>query len=443
MVVDERTYSNMAAVHISGDAEVCREGVHESQRVLSSTSKALSNILALGSSHSPRNAARCFDNSGSTAEDMPTLKILPKVHKDPGPNGLLQSRPVVSASAGLSSRAGDQLSDLLEPLVTLELPRVEDLSTEEVISQLEEAQDVVRSNMRADTVVGSLDVKALYPSLDQYKSANLVAKFVRDSKIEIAGVDWRQAQVFVASNMDPHKLKREKVLGLVPVRLKKFGPRPGSTTEELRSKRKDTSDPDSQAGSKWAPSNPDVDLSETDKQLLLSVVVKIATIQIFKHHCYQFNGIVYRQAKGGPIGLRFTSIVARIVMDHWIRVYLCAIVDAGCVVHAIMKYVDDINIVMASLHLGMRWVDGGLGWKQEWMDLDISSGRSMEDVTMTAMQDAANGILPWLQFTMDQPGNHDCCKVPVLDLQVWVRHPPPEVKEGDPRPPRRDSVVLL
>ena len=115
------------------------------------------------------------------------MKILPKVHKDPGPKGHLQSRPVVNDLAGLSSRAGDQLSDLLEPLVTLELPRVEDLSTEEVLSQLEEAQDLIKSNMRTDTVVGSLDVKALYPSLDQLGSAKLVAKFVKNSRTEVLG----------------------------------------------------------------------------------------------------------------------------------------------------------------------------------------------------------------------------------------------------------------
>ena len=219
--------------------------------------------------------------------------------------------------------------------------------------------------------------------------------------------------------------------------MKKKGPRPGSTTLELRTKKKDPDAPPSvQASSKWAATDPESELSEVDKRLLLSMVVKITTLQIFKHHCYQFDGVVYRQSKGGPIGLRFTSIVARLVMDHWLKVFLCAIVDAGALIHGIMKYVDDINLIMALLHLGMRWEDGTLTWKEEWLDKDIRDGRTAEDVTMVAMQQAADSILPWLQFTVDQPSNHGCAMVPVLDLQVWVKHPAP----GTPKDQQHDVV---
>ena len=82
------------------------------------------------------------------------------------------------------------------------------------------------------------------------------------------GVDWRQAQVYVASNMDPHELKREGVSKLVPARLKKKGPRPGSTTLELRTKKKDPDAPPSvQASSKWAATDPESELSDVDKRL--------------------------------------------------------------------------------------------------------------------------------------------------------------------------------
>ena len=67
-----------------------------------------------------------MDNCGSEAEDVPNLKLLPKVHKPVDSRGHPQSRPVVTAASGLSSRAGDILSDLLEPMVEAELPRLED-----------------------------------------------------------------------------------------------------------------------------------------------------------------------------------------------------------------------------------------------------------------------------------------------------------------------------
>ena len=142
----------------------------------------------------------------------------------------------MAAAHGISSRAGDQLSDLLEPMVSLEKPRMEDLSTEEVLAQLEEVQCAIMKSRRRDTMVGSLDVKGLYPSLDQDGAAEAVAQFVLESPVELPGIDWRHAQIFVASNMSVDELKRG-VLKLVPRRLKRKGNRPGPTTTELRQKK--------------------------------------------------------------------------------------------------------------------------------------------------------------------------------------------------------------
>ena len=89
--VDEKTYTAMAWDHIEGDTPIDKAEISESQRILTSTSKSLANILSLGTAQSHKNYARCFDNSGSTAEDVPNMKILPKVHKVPGPRGHLQS----------------------------------------------------------------------------------------------------------------------------------------------------------------------------------------------------------------------------------------------------------------------------------------------------------------------------------------------------------------
>ena len=78
---------------------------------------------------------------------------------------------MVAAATGLSSRVGEVVAEILEPIVIAKLPRMEDQSTEEVIAQLEEAEVSVRESGVCNTVVGSLDVRALYPSLDQVKSS--------------------------------------------------------------------------------------------------------------------------------------------------------------------------------------------------------------------------------------------------------------------------------
>ena len=262
---------------------------------------------------------------------------------------------------------------------------------EEVLAELQEAQDSIRTAGARDVVCGSLDIKALYLSLDQEESAYAAAQFVRDSDTEIVGVNWRHAQVFVTSNMGVHELRREKLTDLVPWRLKTEGRRPGPTTKELSSKQQTSSSggidakPQTTVQSKWAETNPDMELLDTQKRVLLAAVVLFATRPIFHHHMYSLGGQVFCQAKGGPIGLRFMSVITRIVMDQWLARFLGTIQDAGVTMYGTMKYVDNINLVLL-INMGTRWVQGTLVHKPEWEQEDREAGRSQQQVTMTAMR---------------------------------------------------------
>ena len=167
VVVDEETYLAMGCDHICKDKPVSSEEVRSSQAILTSTARSLINILGTGMGQSHSNYSRCMDNASSKAEDPPTMKILPKIHKDPTPQGHPQSRPVVTAATDMSSRVGDVLSDIIEPVILLATPRFEDKSTEEAISQLEEAATAIKNDNCKGSMVGSLDVRSLYLSMDQ------------------------------------------------------------------------------------------------------------------------------------------------------------------------------------------------------------------------------------------------------------------------------------
>ena len=182
-----------------------------------------------------------MDNLGSKAADVPVLKLLAKVHKPLSPDGHPQSRPVVAAASGLSSRVGDMVADVLGPMVLAQTPRMEDQSTEEVLAQLEEAEQAIRESGLDNTVVGSLDVCALYPSLDQVQSAKMVGEFVRNSPVDVKGVDYRAVQVYLASNLTELEVKQQGLVKLLPRRVSKMGPRPGKTTSELWKKKSSNS----------------------------------------------------------------------------------------------------------------------------------------------------------------------------------------------------------
>ena len=224
------------------------------------------------------------------------------------------------------------------------------------------------------------------------------------------------------------EVKNNGLVKLLPKRSKVGGKRPGNTTLELGKKRPDPEKEQDPDDSKWAPTDISA-LDDHQKRTILSWVLRLAVLNIFKNHMYQFGGVTYRQLKGAPIGLRLTSIIARIVMDQWVKMFLVKVSKAGARVHLLAKYVDDVNMIMGMLPLGTRWEDGMLTHSKEKESLDKAENRSGEENTMMCMQAAANSVIVWLEFTMDIPEYHESRTVPILDLQVWIKHPTPEEQE--------------
>ena len=51
--------------------------------------------------------------------------------------------------------------------------------------------------------------------------------------------------------------------------------------------------------------------------MVVATVMKIAVLVLFRTHVYEFGGKFFLQKKGGPIGLRSTCAIARIIMLWW------------------------------------------------------------------------------------------------------------------------------
>ena len=91
VVVDQPTYLAMGQDHVAKDTVITPEDARASQRILSSMAKSLVNVLGVGTSQSHSGYSRCMDNAASGAEDVPGMKLLPKVHKPPALGGQPQS----------------------------------------------------------------------------------------------------------------------------------------------------------------------------------------------------------------------------------------------------------------------------------------------------------------------------------------------------------------
>ena len=77
-------------------------------------------------------------------------------------------------------------------------------STPDTLAAIKE--DINCNNEVKDLVFFSTDVKSLYPSLQGEQCAAIVARLVRESSLEVEGVNWDQAALYLALT-----LARERV----------------------------------------------------------------------------------------------------------------------------------------------------------------------------------------------------------------------------------------
>jgi hypothetical protein len=97
---------------------------------------------------------------------------------------------------------------------------------------------------------------------------------------------------------------------------------------------------------------------------MLALALEEGILATFKHHYYSFDqGEVRLQQEGGPIGLKISGSVGKVVMLAWVREYKARMVEAtstlpGMEQYIHQLYVDDNNSVMEELPPGTRLVEG-------------------------------------------------------------------------------------
>ena len=117
----------------------------------------------------------------------------------------------------------------------------------------------------------------------------------------------------------------------------------------------------SKAESKWTTGKEQ--LSRGERRAIIAKVIEIAIRETFRNHVYRFDGQLFRQTKGGAIGLRLTGIVCRLVMDRWVTNLIKALDQVGITLDLLAKYVDDVNTVLPVIGRGLRWTEG---WDLMW-----------------------------------------------------------------------------
>ena len=133
--------------------------------------------------------------------------------------------------------------------------------------------------------------------------------------------------------------------------------------------------------------------------MVVAEVVKIIAEVMFTNHLYTFGGQVYRQKRGGPIGLRGTCALARLMMCNWDRLWVNLMVKNRVKIEEYMRYMDDGRSFLHPFKAGWRWVDGGLKYKEAWRVED--KHKTGQQITEEILGNSMQEVYPSLKFTTE------------------------------------------
>ena len=392
--------------HVGIDAEVDRSKHKEVEKVLNAHGISWSRILAAGQFIGHED--RIKDNMRAhncAAPPLYGLRKDHKVHEDEvvGP----PSRPVCGANSSVNYRLSHLLSIILSEVWQRDRSGSVCMNTEEMMS------DISRVNcegLNDKTVVGSTDVKALYPSLDIPFTIEVVGDVFYNSNVNIAGVDNDELGLYISLNRSVDEINALGLRSMCPTRKHPGKRMPeiwASGTEKCKEKR-------------WKPWNsPVVTPNEGEQRSMLKEALKIGMSVVMNNHMYTFDGRIHRQESGGSIGLELTGNIAQVYMIWWDRTLKSRLAESGILVRLMKRYVDDVNLAAQEVPLGARYEDGRLVIKQEEIEGDMLIPGDRR--TMEIVRDIGNSIHPSIQLEVDYPSNYEDGKMPLLDLKVWVQ----------------------
>ena len=383
-VDSKENYKEECAKHVTNDRVIDEKEHLRAQTLINAHSTIWANITKAGEAF--KSSDRVKNNLLVENSDLAPIYALRKDHKicediNKGP----PTRPVCGAASAYNNKLSNFVSTIIKPIWT----HNENVctNTEEMMAAIKETNE---QNETEDIIVGSADVKALYPSLDVESCAKIVSEMFVESDVKVEGVDSEEIGLYLALNLNEEELKDKNISQFCPKRKNRHGAPPTITGCALNKDREKRMKP-------WTSRQEIPNEKETRK--LLGEALKVVILFIMKNHIYQFDGKIYKQEKGGPIGLELTGDLAQIFMIWFDRELLKGLQNENINVRLYKRYVDDIDMAIK---------------KQNVEETD-------EEI-MNKVKSIGNKIHPTIELEVDYPSKHEDKKVPILDLKVWVEH---------------------
>ena len=133
---------------------------------------------------------------------------------------------------------------------------------------------------------------------------------------------------------------------------------------------------------------------------------------------YKFEDKLFLQKAGGPIGLRSTCAVARVVMNTWDVKWKEKLDQNNITIKKGDRYMDDLRAFLSSIREGWRWHEGRLCYCEVWREEDAEAGLSVARRTGNILLSSMNEIYSFLKFTLELGEDFEDNLLPTLDTKI-------------------------
>ena len=313
-------------------------------------------------------------------------KHVPSGEEDRGP----RVRPVCGAKDCGTRRASYLQCLLFSRLLSGEETNCK--STEELLQEFERVNR--EEDVQKTWVVGSLDVDALYPSLDIERCAEVVSRKLFESDITFKGLSWKEIALYLRFHMSEDAIVENHYGKYLPQRKRKRGRKP-----EFHA-----SGSDMNASVRHGPWRfPRRKPSNLMTRRMFCAAMKLMIVKTMSLHDFRFDGKVYRQKGGGSIGLDLTGVISDIYMCEWDKALIRGMESAKMMQVLYKRYKDDVNFVVALSEVS-----------------ESQTQEEREREVMESVKRIADSIDPNLTVSTDVCTNHPDRRLPLLDIKAWI-----------------------
>ena len=222
------------------------------------------------------------------------------------------------------------------------------ISQEEMCGGMEEVNK--RQNIKK-LVVFSMDVTKMFPSMVASDVARVVKEEFMAAKLEVE-TDNLELSLALAILMDRDEIETQG-LGEVVGKRRRRGRPILITTKWVTGER---------GGQVENPfQDPERSPTRGEKRQMLALLLELMIVRVMGNHAYSFNRTNKLQLEGGPIGLKLSGALAKVVMLSWSRRFKAltssALLDsAGFDLYMLMFYVDDTMAAAEEVEPGRRFI---------------------------------------------------------------------------------------